>query len=252
MVARSVSPPLPRALPRHVAIIMDGNGRWAEQQGKPRIAGHRDGIEPVREAVRASGELGVEVLTLFAFSSENFDRPADEVGGLMALFLDALDREIAELDANGVRLRFVGNRHELGPGLVEATRAAEARTAKNAGLNLVIAVAYGGRWDLTQAARRLAELARDGDLDPADIDEATFGRALATAELPAVDLLIRTGGEQRVSNFLLWQLAYSELYFSGCLWPEFDRAELGRALEFYASRERRFGRTGRQIGTGAC
>ncbi|HUF72451.1 MAG TPA: polyprenyl diphosphate synthase [Gammaproteobacteria bacterium] len=252
MVAKSIPQPGLPAPPRHVAIIMDGNGRWAERRGKPRIAGHQGGIEPVREVVKASAELGIEALTLFAFSSENFDRPADEVSALMALFLEALDSEIAELDANGVRLRFIGDGPLLGPGLGAATRAAEARTAANSGLLLVIAAAYGGRWDVTQAARRLAELARDGRLDPAAIDEATFGRALATAELPPVDLLIRTGGEQRISNFLLWQLAYSELYFSECLWPEFDRAELVRALEFFARRERRFGRTSRQLGTGAC
>jgi len=231
---------------------MDGNGRWAEQRGLPRSAGHEGGIEPVRATVRACAELGVEVLTLFAFSSENFRRPAEEVSCLMGLFVEALEREIDELDANGVRVSFIGERGELGPELAEATRAAEARTAPNTGLRLIIAVAYGGRWDLVQAARRLADEARHGRLDPAAIDETAFSGALATAGLPPVDLLIRTGGEQRISNFLLWDLAYSELYFSDLLWPAFDRGELERAFEFFASRQRRFGRTARQIGLGAC
>ena len=252
MVAKSVPPDDAPVLPRHVAIIMDGNGRWAERQGLPRSSGHQGGIEPVREVVRVSAELGIEALTLFAFSSENFNRPADEVGRLMALFLEALEHEIAELDANGVRLRFIGDRHQLGPALVAATDNAEQKTAGNKGLDLIVAVAYGGRWDLVQAARVLAERARDGYIDPAAIDEATFASALATSDLPPVDLLIRTGGEQRISNFLLWDLAYSELYFSECLWPEFDRVEFERALEFFASRQRRFGRTGQQMGLEAC
>jgi undecaprenyl diphosphate synthase len=252
MVAKTIPPPDEPALPRHIAIIMDGNGRWAERRGLHRSSGHQRGIEPVREVVRNAAEFGIEALTLFAFSSENFDRPADEVSGLMTLFLEALDREIAELDSNGVRLGFIGDRNVLGADLVAATRAAETRTEPNTGLKLSIAVAYGGRWDIVQAARRLAEQVHDGKLDPARIDDAALQASLATADLPPVDLLIRTGGEHRISNFLLWDLAYSELYFSRCLWPEFDRAEFERALEFFASRERRFGRTGRQIGMGAC
>jgi undecaprenyl diphosphate synthase len=252
MVAKTVPPPIEPALPRHIAIIMDGNGRWAESHGLPRASGHQRGIEPVREAVRNVAEFGVEALTLFAFSSENFDRPADEVSGLMALFLDALDREIAELDSNGVRIHFIGDREVLGPDLVAATRSAETRTANNTGLKLSIAVAYGGRWDIVQAARALAERVQDGQLEPSRIDDAAFSATLATADLPPVDLLIRTGGEHRISNFLLWDLAYSELYFSRCLWPEFDRAELERALQFFAGRERRFGRTRQQVGLGAC
>jgi len=252
MVAKTVPPPVEPALPRHIAIIMDGNGRWAESRGLPRAAGHQRGIEPVREVVRNAADIGIEALTLFAFSSENFDRPDEEVSGLMTLFLEALDREIAELDSNGVRLNIIGDRNVLGPDLVAATRSAESKTASNTGLNLSIAVAYGGRWDIVQAAQRLAEQATEGKLDPARIDDAAFQALLATAALPPVDLLIRTGGEHRISNFLLWDLAYSELYFSGCLWPEFDRAELERALEFFATRERRFGRTSQQLGTGAC
>jgi len=252
MVAKSDPSPDEPVLPRHVAIIMDGNGRWAEQQGLARESGHQGGIEPIREVVRASSKFGIEALTLFAFSSENFKRPADEVSHLMALFLESLDREIGELDANGVRLSFIGDRAVLGPVLADATRVAEARTTENKGLKLAIAVAYGGRWDLVQAARDLAEQVRDGRLDPDAINEGTFAAALATADRPPVDLLIRTGGEQRISNFLLWDLAYSELYFSEHLWPAFDHAEFERALEFFASRQRRFGRTGRQIGLGAC
>jgi undecaprenyl diphosphate synthase len=252
MVANSVRPTQEAATPRHVAIIMDGNGRWAEQRGLPRLVGHEGGIEPVRATVRSCAELGVEALTLFAFSSENFCRPAEEVEGLMALFVEALEREIEDLDANGVRVRFIGDRRQLGPLLAVAMRAAEERTAANPGLTLIIAVAYGGRWDLVQAVRRLAAQASEGTLDPANIDETALAEALTTAELPPIDLLVRTGGEQRISNFVLWDLAYSELYFSERLWPDFDRAELMRALEFYASRQRRFGRTGQQIGLGAC
>jgi undecaprenyl diphosphate synthase len=252
MVAKSIPPDDEPALPRHVAIIMDGNGRWAERRGLPRSAGHQSGIEPVREVVRDAGELGIEALTLFAFSSENFCRPTEEVSRLMALFLEALDRELEELDTNGVRLRFIGDRDQLGSALVAATRAAEARTEANEGLDLVIAAAYGGRWDIVQAARNLARQVSSGRLDPDAIDETTLAGALATADLPPVDLLIRTGGEQRVSNFLLWELAYTELYFSDRLWPDFDGQELGRALEFFSQRERRFGRTDRQAGIGAC
>lgn len=252
MVAKSILPAAEPALPRHVAIIMDGNGRWAEQRGLPRSAGHQGGIEPVREVVRAAGELGIEALTLFAFSSENFSRPAEEVSRLMALFLEALDRELEELDTNGVRLRFIGDRDQLGPALMAATRAAEERTRANTGLDLVIAAAYGGRWDIVQAARNLARQVSSGHLDPEAIDETVIAGALATADLPPVDLLIRTGGEQRVSNFLLWELAYSELYFSDRLWPDFDGPELRRALEFFSTRERRFGRTDRQAGIAGC
>ncbi len=231
---------------------MDGNGRWAEQRGLPRPAGHEGGIEPVRATVSSCSELGVGTLTLFAFSSENFSRPAEEVGCLMELFVAALKREIDELDRNGVRVRFIGNRDRLGAALAEAVTAAERKTCGNHGLELVIAVAYGGRWDLVQAARHLAAEASAGRLDAAAIDEAMLAGALATAGMPPVDLMIRTGGEQRISNFLLWDLAYSELYFSPLLWPEFDRSELERAFEFYASRQRRFGRTGQQLGVSAC
>ena len=252
MVARSLRPQEQAAIPRHVAIIMDGNGRWAELRGLPRSAGHEGGIEPVRETVRTAAELGVETLTLFAFSSENFSRPAAEVESLMTLFVEALEREVEELNANNVRIRFVGERAQLGSLLAVAMRVAEERTAANTGLELVIAVAYGGRWDVVQAARRLAHAAREGLIDPAAIDESVFSSMLVTVGPPPIDLLIRTGGERRISNFMLWDLAYSELYFSEVLWPEFGRCELEAAFEHYASRQRRFGLTGRQIGLSAC
>lgn len=238
--------------PRHIAVIMDGNGRWARQRALPRIGGHRAGVKPVRATVRHCAELGVEVLTLFAFSSENWRRPPEEVRGLMGLLLEALEREIEELHANSIRVRFIGDRDQLAPRLAAAARAAELKTAGNTGLTLVIAVAYGGRWDVARAARHLAEQARAGRLDPATIDEAAVGAALDTAGLPDVDLLIRTGGEKRISNFLLWSIAYSELYFSDLLWPEFTTDEIDRAVEFYARRQRRFGRTAEQLESASC
>jgi len=252
MLASSVSPPSYAPVPRHVAIIMDGNGRWAEQRGLPRLQGHQAGIEPVRACVRHASRAGVEVLTLFAFSSENWRRPAAEIEGLMALFADALRAELAELDANGVRLRFIGDRARLSPALERATADAAAKTADNAGLVLVIAFGYGGRWDLAQAAQRLAAEVRAGELRPEDIDETTLASRLQTADLPEVDLLIRTGGEQRISNFLLWDSAYSELFFTELAWPEFGRDAFDRALAFYAGRQRRFGRTREQIEAVTC
>lgn len=239
-------------VPRHVAIIMDGNGRWARQRALPRVAGHKFGIKPVRRCVEYCAEIGVENLTLFAFSSENFKRPAEEVSGLMSLFLDTLEREVAELDRNGIRLKFIGNRARLSPALQQATRAAERKTAANTRMQLVVAVAYGGRWDIVEAARQLAERAARGELDPAAIDEACVASGLQTAGLPNLDLLIRTGGEQRVSNFLLWDLAYSEVYFSDLLWPDFDRRELDRIFDFFARRQRRFGRVEAETGAVTC
>jgi undecaprenyl diphosphate synthase len=202
--------------------------------------------------VERCAELGVRALTLFAFSSENWRRPIDEVRALMSLFVDALEREVAELDANEIRLRFIGNLELLSPMLREAMTAAETRTATNRRMDLVVAVAYGGRWDLVEAARKLAREALAGRLDPADIDEARFAAQLQTAELPNVDLLIRTGGEKRISNFLLWELAYSEVFFSDVLWPDFTATELHKAFEFYSSRQRRFGRTSDQVEAASC
>jgi undecaprenyl diphosphate synthase len=237
-------------VPRHVAVIMDGNGRWAERRSLPRAAGHRAGAKAVRTVIEESVRHGVDALTLFAFSSENWLRPAAEVGVLMQLFLDALDREVAELDANGVRLRFVGERSQLARPLLERMAAAEARTASRERLDLVVAMAYGGRWDIAQAARKLAEESVAGLRDPAGIDEEAIGARLATAGRPAPDLFIRTGGERRISNFLLWDLAYTELWFTDTLWPDFDAACFASALADFGGRDRRYGRVTGQAGTG--
>ena len=229
--------------PRHVAVIMDGNGRWAAARGESRAAGHKAGLTPVRMCVEQCTRRGIEALTLFAFSSENWLRPAAEVASLMSLFVEALDREIDELHKKGVRMRFIGARKNHPVRLQSRIAAAEERTAGNRVLALQIAVSYGGRWDLTQAAQRLARECVSGALRPEDITEARLGAHLELAGLPEPDLLIRTGGEQRLSNFLLWDLAYAELYFTACLWPDFQAADFERALEFFASRERRFGQT---------
>jgi undecaprenyl diphosphate synthase len=230
------------AVPRHIAVIMDGNGRWAEQRSLPRAAGHRAGTKAVRTTIEESVRHGIGALTLFAFSSENWQRPAGEVGLLMQLFLESLDREVAELDANRVRIRFIGDRTRLAPALTERMAAAEARTAANGKLDLVIAVAYGGRWDIARAARQLAAEAAEGRRRARDIDEDVLAACLATAGRPAPDLFIRTGGERRISNFLLWDLAYTELWFTDTLWPDFDAACFAAALADFGGRERRFGR----------
>jgi undecaprenyl diphosphate synthase len=235
-------------LPRHVAVIMDGNGRWAQSRSKPRYAGHRAGVAPVRMAVEKAAEMGLGYLTLFAFSSENWRRPREEVSRLMGLFFDVLRKEIDELDRNNVRIRFVGQLDMLSERLLARMSAAEERTSKNSGLNLIIAVAYGGRWDITHATREIARRVEAGDLAADDIDEDLVSSSLALSGLPDPDLLIRTGGEQRISNFLLWNLAYSELYFCDCLWPDFDEREFRAALEYYAKRQRRFGQTSKQLG----
>jgi len=235
-------------IPAHVAVIMDGNGRWAKTRSQPRHAGHRAGAKAVRNTVETAARRGVSFLTLFAFSSENWGRPADEVSGLMTLFLEALQREIDDLHRNKVKLRFVGERHKLQARLVRKIEAAEARTRENDGLVLTVAVAYGGRWDIVQAARELAAGVERGEISSSDIDEQRFAGELALAGIPDPDLLIRTGGEQRISNFLLWNLAYAELYFCACLWPDFDENEFDRALLTYANRQRRYGHTGEQVG----
>jgi len=234
-------------LPRHVAIIMDGNGRWAKANGVPRAAGHRAGLKPTRMAIQECARRGVEALTLFAFSSENWNRPPDEVSSLMTLFVDSLDREIDELHANRVRVRFIGDRKLLSVRLQARIAAAEQRTGANDGLRLQIAMSYGGRWDIVQAAQELARQCSSGSLRVAEIDETRFAAVLQLADVPETDLMIRTGGEQRISNFLLWHAAYAELYFSSVLWPEFNVAELETALTFFASRERRFGLTQEQL-----
>jgi undecaprenyl diphosphate synthase len=226
----------------HIAIVMDGNGRWAKRRLLPRVAGHRQGVEALRRCVRLCMERGVGVLTVFAFSSENWQRPADEVSGLMKLMATALLREAQKLHEAGVAIRFVGERDNIPAPLLANMQQAEARTAGNAKLLLNVCFNYGGRWDMVQAAQRVVAAGQP-------LTEASISAALATAHAPDPDLLIRTGGERRISNFLLWQCAYSELYFSDCLWPDFDAADLDAALADFARRERRFGKTSEQVGS---
>jgi len=235
-------------IPTHVAVIMDGNGRWAETRALPRHAGHRSGVRSVREIVETAAKRGVSYLTLFAFSSENWKRPAEEVSRLMSLFLEALQREVDDLHRNNVRLTFIGAREELQAGLIRKISTAEEKTRNNTGLNLIVAVAYGGRWDIVTAAKNLATKVLNQELSVADIDDTKLAGELALAGVPDPDLLIRTGGEQRVSNFLLWNLAYAELWFCDSLWPEFGERQFDEALSFYASRQRRYGHTGKQLG----
>jgi undecaprenyl diphosphate synthase len=234
-------------IPRHIAIIMDGNGRWAKMRMLPRTAGHHAGVGAVRKTVEFCAQKGVEALTLFAFSSENWRRPQQEVSVLMSLFLSTLEKETQKLHQNNVRLRIIGDRTAFAPELQERMAAAEQVTAGNTGLSLCIAANYGGRWDITQAARKMAQAVADGNLNPADITETTLDSHTALAGLPEPDLFIRTGGEQRISNFLLWHLAYTELYFTSTLWPDFNEQILEAALEDYAGRQRRFGHTSEQV-----
>jgi undecaprenyl diphosphate synthase len=241
-----MAPESAKVLPRHIAITMDGNGRWAVARGLARTAGHKAGLTPVRLCIEECSRRGIDALTLFAFSSENWSRPAAEVASLMSLFVEALDREIADLHAKGVRVRFIGARKSLAVRLQARIAAAEERTAGNRGLKLQLAVSYGGRWDLVQAAQRLARECAAGGLRPEEITETRFAGALELAGLPEADLLIRTGGEQRISNFLLWELAYAEMYFTSTLWPDFAVADFEEALDFFAGRQRRFGQTAAQ------
>ena len=241
------APHQPHTLPRHVAIIMDGNGRWARSRQLPRIAGHRAGVENVRNIVRYCAEHGIATLTLFAFSSENWRRPPAEVRLLLELFVTAIEQEIDKLDEAGVRLSVIGDRRGFPDKLVRCIESAEAATANNHRLRLVIAANYGGRWDITAAARALAEQVQRGELQPDDIDEASLAAQLSLSDVPEPDLFIRSGGEQRISNYLLWQLAYAEMYFTDCLWPDFDTAQFELALQSYVQRERRFGMTGEQV-----
>jgi undecaprenyl diphosphate synthase len=231
----------PQPLPRHIAIIMDGNGRWAQARGLPRIAGHRQGAEAVRRTVRAAGELGIPYLTLFGFSSENWKRPLTEIDDLMGLLRHYLRGEIAELHRNGVRLRVIGDRERLAPDIVTLIANAEELTGENNGVNLTIALSYGGRAEIVAAVRAIASKAVDGSVPPEDIDEEVISRHLFTADIPDPDLLIRTSGEQRISNFLLWQCAYSELVFTKTLWPDFGQADLEQAIADFGGRERRYG-----------
>ena len=238
------------SVPRHVAIIMDGNNRWAKKRFMPGIAGHKSGVNAVRAVIEVCADAGVEVLTLFAFSSENWQRPEDEVSALMELFLFSLRREVSKIEKNGIRLKIIGERSRFSPELQKAIEQAEQRTAHNDKFILQIAANYGGRLDGTQAVRRLAEQVQQGELSPDAIDEAAVSQYISTADAGDPDLLIRTGGERRVSNFLLWQLAYTELYFSDLYWPDFQHQAMREVLEDFALRQRRFGKTSEQIAAG--
>jgi undecaprenyl diphosphate synthase len=233
--------------PQHVAIIMDGNGRWAKKKGKIRTFGHKAGVKAVRASVSYALKNGVKVLTLFAFSSENWNRPAEEVGVLMELFKMVLGSEVKKLHKNNVRLNIIGDTSRFDSKLVDKIRQAEVLTEKNDSLVLNIAANYGGRWDIVNAAKELAIQVRNGQIDVEDIDEDAFSRHTCAAELPAVDLLIRTGGEQRISNFLLWQIAYAELYFSEEFWPDFSESTFQVAVDAFTYRQRRFGKTSEQV-----
>jgi undecaprenyl diphosphate synthase len=251
-VSTSASPlpeplPPPERWPRHIAIVMDGNGRWAQRRHRPRSFGHKAGAAAVRRCVEFCVRHKVGALTLFAFSSENWQRPQTEVGALLKLLLRSLEREVDELHQTGVRLSFIGELGAFPPELVARMQAAEQRTAGNSTLVLSVALNYGGRWDVVQACRRLARAAREGMIDPDAISAEHVRAALTLADLPEPDLFIRTGGDFRISNFLLWQLAYSELHFTDVLWPDFDSTQLERAVRDFALRERRFGKTGQQV-----
>ena len=235
------------SLPQHVAIIMDGNGRWARARMLPRAIGHREGVKSVRRVVEACIDRGIGALTLFAFSSENWRRPNEEVSLIMDLFVNTLKKEVDALDRNNVRLRFIGERGAFSSNLRRLIRESEQQTADNRTLELVIAANYGGQWDITEACRKLAQRVAEGSLQPDAIRSEDISNALSVPDLPMPDLFIRTGGERRISNFLLWQLAYTELYFTDLLWPEFDDGEFDKALLWYANRQRRFGRTGDQV-----
>ena len=235
------------SVPRHIAIIMDGNGRWARSRMLPRPVGHREGVKSVKRVVEACINKGIRTLTLFAFSSENWRRPTEEVSLIMGLFVHTLKKEVDALDKNGVRLRFIGERSAFSKDLRTLMEDSEAQTRTNTRLDLVIAANYGGQWDITRAFRTLAGRVQSGELRAEDITTDLVADEMSISDLPLPDLFIRTGGEQRISNFLLWQLAYTELYFTDVLWPAFDERQLDDALLWYANRQRRFGRTGDQV-----
>jgi undecaprenyl diphosphate synthase len=231
----------PKKIPRHIAIIMDGNGRWAKQKHLPRSAGHRAGVEAAKKIIRSCAERGVQALTLFAFSSENWQRPSGEITDLMGLFLKALQYDINELHQNNIQFRMIGDYSRLSERLKKRILEAQALTQNNTGLKLVVAIDYGGRWDILHAVRTLNEDIKCEKIKPDQVNEDLFSTYLSTADLPDPDLFIRTSGEFRISNFLLWQLAYSEFYFTPIFWPDFSESELIEALNFFATRERRFG-----------
>ena len=234
-------------LPKHIAIIMDGNGRWAEEQGQDRLFGHYNGVISVRKVVEAATEIGIQYLTLYAFSTENWDRPEAEVLGLMSLFVDTISKEVPDLHKNNIRLHFIGNLDLLPEEASQALTNATHTTEQNTGLQLVIALSYSSRWEIIQAAKSLAEQVKSGGLDPAQIDEAHFVQSLSTKDFPDPELMIRTSGEHRISNFLLFQLAYAELYFTETRWPAFGKDAFIAAILDYQSRERRFGKISAQI-----
>jgi undecaprenyl diphosphate synthase len=236
------------ALPQHVAVVMDGNGRWAKKRFLPRTAGHKAGVKATRRLVELCAIKGIGALTLFAFSSENWSRPDQEVSSLMSLFVSTLNSEINKLHEQGVRICFIGDRSRFSENLQTSIAAAEEKTAANTRLNLNIAANYGGRWDIVNAVRSLSRKLADGDISEEQITEQAFTRELCLVDQPEPDLFIRTGGEQRISNFLLWQIAYTELFFTDTLWPEFNDAAFDEALDWYATRQRRFGKTGEQVG----
>ncbi|MBC7002889.1 isoprenyl transferase [Photobacterium sp. BZF1] len=235
------------SLPKHVAVIMDGNGRWAKAKGKPRVFGHKAGVEAVRKTVSTARRLGIQCVTLFAFSSENWRRPEDEVSLLMELFMTVLSREVKRLHKNNIRLRIIGDTRRFSERLQKKISDAEALTADNTGLVLNVAANYGGQWDILQAAKQLVQQAAEQGLTESDITEEMLASGLSTAGLPDVDLLIRTSGECRISNFMLWQTAYAELYFTEQHWPDFDEKSFAEAVAWFVNRERRFGCTGEQI-----
>ncbi|MBE9516022.1 MAG: isoprenyl transferase [Proteobacteria bacterium] len=235
-------------IPRHIAIIMDGNGRWASRQGLPRVAGHRKGVQSVRDTISACADHGVRYLTLFAFSSENWRRPQREVSLLMDLFLSALEKEVGRLHENNIQFRVIGDVESFGKKLVTRIREAEELTRNNDKLTVIVAANYGGRWDVARACKRIAQQVKDGNIDPETIAVDTLEPYLSLYGVPEPDLFIRTGGEQRISNFLLWQLAYTEMYFTDSYWPEFNNEQFEKALDVYALRQRRFGLTGDQVG----
>lgn len=237
--------------PRHIAIVMDGNGRWAKRQNRPRFWGHKRGVERVRSTVERCLDLGVEALTLFAFSTENWKRPEEEVSYLMGLFVSSLKREVKRLHKNGIRLRIIGDKSRFPEQLQQAIAEAEALTKENSRLYLNVAANYGGRWDITEATRDLCHQVAAGALNPDEVTADTLQQRITLSDLPEPDLFIRTGGEQRISNFLLWQMAYCELYFTDLYWPEFDRDALDAAVQSFGERQRRFGRTGDQLTRGS-
>ena len=238
---------VPSTIPEHIAIVMDGNGRWAKKRNRPRSMGHQAGLKALKKTIRNCVRLGIKTLTVFAFSSENWNRPEGEVSRLMEIFLRALDKEVDELHKNGVCIRFIGELTTFKPVIQAKMLAAQTLTADNNNLIANVAVNYGGRWDITQAAKRMSKAVADGSLSLNEVNEPDFANFLALASSPDPDLFIRTGGEMRISNFLLWQSAYTEFYFTSVLWPDFEEQELDRAIAAFQSRERRFGQTSDQV-----